>query len=87
MLIDDILKNMDLRDPKRGYYAFETSILNLLKIHQEKSNKPFFAQTRRSGFDAYAPEGIDNIVGGTGTGGGSWRRSESWRWPGYNCCG
>jgi hypothetical protein len=66
MLIDDILKNMDLRDPKRGYYAFETFILNLLKIHQEKSNKPFFAQTRRSGFDAYAPEGIDNIVGGTG---------------------
>jgi hypothetical protein len=65
MLIDDLLKKIDLRDSNRGYYTFETFILNLLKVHQEKNNKPFISQPRRVGFDAYAPEGIENIVGGT----------------------
>lgn len=65
MLIDDLLKKIDLRDSSRGYYTFETFILNLLKVHLEKSNKPFLSQPRRAGFDAYAPEGIENIEGAT----------------------
>ena len=65
MLIDDLLKKIDLRDGHRGYFMFETFILNLLKIHLEKSNKPFISQPRRMGFDGYAPEGIEDIIGGT----------------------
>jgi len=65
MLIDDILKKINLSDGHRGYYMFETFILNLLKVHLEKSNKPFVSQPRRIGFDGYAPEGIDEIKGGT----------------------
>lgn len=65
MLIDDLLKKIDLKDSNKGYYTFETFILNLLKVHQEKSNKPFIAQPRRMGFDAYAPDGIENINGAT----------------------
>jgi len=65
MLIDDILKKINLRDGHKGYYMFETFILNLLRIHLEKINKPFISQPRRIGFDGYAPEGIEDIVGGT----------------------
>ena len=65
MLIDDLLKKINLSDGHRGYYMFETFILNLLKVHLEKSNKPFISQPRRIGFDGYAPEGIDEIKGGT----------------------
>jgi hypothetical protein len=65
MLIDDLLKKIDLSDGHRGYYMFETFILNLLKVHLEKSNKQFVSQPRRIGFDGYAPEGIDDISGGT----------------------
>ena len=61
MLIDDLLKKIDLSDGHRGYYTFETFILNLLKVHLEKTNKPFLSQPRRIGFDAYAPEGIEDI--------------------------
>jgi hypothetical protein len=63
MLIDDLLKKIDLSESNRGYFTFETFILNLLKVHQEKNNKPFISQPRRVGFDAYAPNGIENIVG------------------------
>lgn len=65
MLIDELLKKIDLRDSNRGYYTFETFILNLLKVHQEKNKKPFISQPMRNGFDAYAPEGIENINGST----------------------
>lgn len=65
MLIDELLNKIDLRDSNRGYYTFETFILNLLKVHQEKYRKPFISKPRRVGFDAYAPDGIENIVGGT----------------------
>jgi len=66
MLIDDILKKLEVdSNNQSSYYNSETFILNLLKIHQQKNNKPFIYQTRRIGFDAYAPEGIDNIEGPT----------------------
>ncbi|TVR82968.1 MAG: hypothetical protein EA412_01220 [Chitinophagaceae bacterium] len=65
MLIDDILKKIKLSDKHRGYYMFETFILNLLKVHLDKTKKPFVSQTRRNGFDGYAPEGIDEIKGKT----------------------
>lgn len=65
MLIDDLLKKIELQDSNRGYYTFETFILNLLKVHQEKNKKPFVAQPRHFGFDAYAPEGLENINGPT----------------------
>lgn len=64
MEINDLLNKLHGNSP-RGYYTFETFILNLLKIHLEKSNKPFLSQPRRIGFDAFAPEGIDNIIGAT----------------------
>ncbi|MGY5353533.1 SIR2 family protein [Wenyingzhuangia sp. IMCC45467] len=65
MLIDDILKKIDLDNSKSGYYTFETFVLNLLKVHLEKNNKPFFQHSRRIGFDAYAPEGIEDVKGTT----------------------
>ncbi|KQC33494.1 hypothetical protein AAU57_09340 [Nonlabens sp. YIK11] len=65
MLIDDIFKKINIQDGHRGYYMFETFILNLLKIHLEKVKKPFISQPRRIGFDAYAPEGIEDIEGAT----------------------
>lgn len=65
MLIDNILKKIDLDNSNRGYYTFETFVLNLIKVHLEKNDKPFFQHSRRIGFDAYAPEGIDNIKGTT----------------------
>ena len=65
MLIDDLLKKINLSDGHRGYYMFETFILNLLKVHLEKSNKAFISQPRRIGFDGYAPEGLEDIKGGT----------------------
>ncbi|MBB4119639.1 hypothetical protein GGR32_001945 [Mesonia hippocampi] len=65
MLIDDLLKKINIQDGHRGYYMFETFILNLLKIHLEKVGKPFISQPRRIGFDAYAPEGIEEIEGAT----------------------
>ncbi|MDC9724086.1 MAG: SIR2 family protein [Urechidicola sp.] len=64
MLIDDILSKIDLKN-SRGYYTFETFVLNLLKAHLEKNGKPFFPHSRRMGFDAFAPEGIENINGAT----------------------
>jgi hypothetical protein len=67
MLIDNLLKKIDFRASHRGYYKFETFIINLLKVHQEKNNKPFISQSigSRYRFDAYASEGIEDIVGGT----------------------
>lgn len=64
MQIDDLLKKLEGNSP-RNYYTFETFILNLLKIHQEKNNKPFLSQPRRMGFDAFAPEGIEELKGPT----------------------
>jgi hypothetical protein len=63
MQINDILTNLDVNN-NRSYFTIETFILNLLKVHLEKSNKPFF-QGQRMGFDAFAPEGIDEIEGPT----------------------
>lgn len=65
MLIDDLLKKINISDGYSGYYMFETFILNLLKVHLEKSNKSFISHPRRFGFDGYAPQGIDEIQGGT----------------------
>lgn len=65
MLIDDLLKKINLSDGHKGYYTFETFILNLLKVHLEKTNKSFLSQPRRFGFDAFAPEGIEDIKGAT----------------------
>lgn len=66
MLIDDILKKIDLNaNNSHGYYKFETFIMNLLKIHLQKSNKSFVYEPRRIGFDAYAPDGLDDITGAT----------------------
>jgi len=65
MLIDDLLKKIDLRSGPRGYYTFETFILNLLKVHLEKNNKPFHSQSRQFGFDAYAPAGLEEVKGAT----------------------
>jgi len=64
MLIDDILKKLELTG-SRSYYTFETFILNLLKVHQEKTNRDFVYHPRKMGFDAFAPQGIDDIVGPT----------------------
>ena len=63
MLINDILNNLDFNN-NRSYFTIETFILNLLKVHLEKNNKPFY-QGQRMGFDAYAPEGIEKIDGAT----------------------
>ena len=64
MLIDDLLKKLEVGSP-RSYYTFETFILNLLKVNQKKEGKPFISQPRRLGFDAFAPEGIEEIEGPT----------------------
>lgn len=65
MLIDNILNKLDLNSNNNSYYKFETFILNLLKIHLQKNNKPFVYDPRRMGFDALAPEGIEDIKGAT----------------------
>ncbi len=65
MLIDDILKKIELKNSNRGYYTFETFVLNLLRIHLEKKNKPFLSHSQRMGFDAYAPSGIEELHGAT----------------------
>jgi len=65
MLIDDILKKIEIDNSSRGYYTFETFVINLIKVHLKKSDKPFSQHSRRIGFDAYAPEGIDDIKGST----------------------
>lgn len=64
MLIDDLLSKIQLDGP-RSYYTFETFILNLFKIHLEKEGKPFDSRQRRIGFDAFAPEGIEELSGPT----------------------
>ncbi|OUS09979.1 hypothetical protein A9Q93_13280 [Nonlabens dokdonensis] len=64
MLIDDILKKLEINN-SRSYYTFETFILNLLKVHLQKNNKPFDSSPRRMGFDAFAPEGLEDIKGPT----------------------
>ena len=64
MLIDDILKKLEVNN-SRSYYTFETFILNLLKVHLQKTKKPFDSKPRRTGFDAFASEGIDDIKGAT----------------------
>lgn len=63
MQISDVINNIDLND-NRGYILTETFILNLLKVHLEKLNKPFVIEHRTS-FDAYAQDGLENIVGPT----------------------
>lgn len=63
MQINEILNNLDINN-NRSYFTVETFILNLLKTHLEKANKPFF-QGHRMRFDAFAPEGIENIEGPT----------------------
>ena len=66
MLIDNILNKLELNsNNSSSYYKFETFILNLLKIHLQKNNKPFIYDPRRMGFDALAPEGIEDIKGAT----------------------
>lgn len=65
MLIDDILKRIDLSNSSKGYYTFETFVLNLIKVHLEKIDKPFILNSRRNGFDAYAPDGLEDISGPT----------------------
>jgi hypothetical protein len=65
MQINDILNNIDFNNnSNQSYFAIETFILNLLKVHLEKNKKPFY-QGHRMGFDAFLPEGIDNIDGPT----------------------
>jgi len=63
MQINEIITNINL-DDNRGYILIETFVLNLLKVHLEKADKPLL-MGQRMRFDAFAPEGIDNIAGPT----------------------
>ncbi|MCP1625636.1 SIR2 family protein [Pseudomonas nitroreducens] len=66
MIIDGIIEKIGESGP-RSYYAFETFILNLLKHHTEKQNRPLYFNNNPKGTiaagDAFAPKGIDTIEG------------------------
>jgi len=65
MQIDDILSKFE-GEGQRGYFSFETFILNLLKYHIENQNKPFSAiDSPRAIGDAYAEDGFDEFKGKT----------------------
>lgn len=65
MQLSDIFNNLDFNsNNNHNYFKIETFILNLLKAHLEKSKKPLVLG-HRTQFDAYAPEGIDEIEGAT----------------------
>jgi hypothetical protein len=65
MLIDEILSKFDFSGP-RGFYSFETFVLNLLSFHIEEQGKKFETTSQRSGFgDALAPNGFDSYEGKT----------------------
>lgn len=63
MQINEIINNINLND-NRGYILVETFVLNLLKGHLEKTNKSLL-MGQRMAFDAFAPEGIEDISGPT----------------------
>ncbi len=63
MQVNDIINNINLSE-NRGYILIETFVLNLLKVHLEKLNKSLLIG-QRMGFDAFAPQGIDDIQGST----------------------
>jgi hypothetical protein len=58
MQINEIVNNINHND-NRGYILTETFVLNLLKVHLEKSERPIL-MGQRMRFDAFAPEGIGN---------------------------
>ncbi len=62
MLFDELLAKIDDSGP-RGYYSFETFMLNLLKSHIEQQDKQFMIEV--DGWDAFAPQGFDELEGGT----------------------
>jgi hypothetical protein len=64
MRIDSILKQIDLNNTN-SYYTVETFLLNLLKVHQNKNDKPLELTNGNIGFDAFAKYGIEDIKGPT----------------------
>lgn len=65
MLIDDILSQIG-NDGTPKYFAFETFILNLLRIHINDQNKTIILTTNNKGIgDAIAEDGFDDFTGKT----------------------
>ena len=61
MIISDIISKIDQGGP-RGYYSFETLILNLLRHHIESQNKEFSIIHQRNMLgDGFAPTGFDSF--------------------------
>ncbi len=65
MVIEEILAKIE-SSGQRGYFAFETFILNLLKYHIENQEKPFLIVENQRGIgDAVAENGFDDFEGKT----------------------
>ncbi|MBF00456.1 SIR2 family protein [Flavobacterium coralii] len=62
MKIEDLLTE---EQGARGFIAFETFVVNLLKIHVQKQGKPFIIAPEYKIGDALASEGFDEFKGST----------------------
>lgn len=64
MKFNSILNNLEFHN-LRTYFLFETYVIALLKHHLEQQGKVLFSASLGSGYDALAPEGIDDLIGKT----------------------
>jgi hypothetical protein len=64
MKFNSILNNFESTS-LRNYYLFEAYIIALLKYHLDQQGKELLSASRDFGYDALAPEGMDDLIGKT----------------------